>query len=304
MRRADLGIAADGRQRPVRIRRRNSFQATGFDAIANIAALEASAEALTTAAAEVTRRDFRRARRYNGLMTSLNLNVAEVAALIGDPARINILAALMHGRALTSKELSCAARVTPQTTSGHLTKLTTADLLAVEKQGRHRYYRIASPLVGQMLESIMAVAGARTQHGRPRPTRIDEEMRTARTCYDHLAGRLGVGLADNLVSRGHVAFIQDGGEVTETGLAFLSELGLDLDDCKSSRRIFCRPCLDWSERRLHIAGSVGARLCTRCLDLGWIAQLPGTRAVGITPKGHKGFADWFGIALSRTGDGG
>ncbi len=270
---------------------------------ANIAIRASLAGPIATAAAEAMRRDFPGARRYSRAMTSLNLNVAEVAALIGDPARINILAALMHGRALTSKELSYAARVTPQTTSGHLAKLATADLLAVEKQGRHRYYRIASPLVGQMLESIMAVAGARAQHGRLRPSRIDQEMRTARTCYDHLAGRLGVGLADNLVSRGHLAFIQDGGEVTETGLAFLSELGLDLKDGKSSRRVFCRPCLDWSERRLHIAGSVGALLCKRCLDLGWIKQLPGTRAVAITPKGHKGFADWFGISLARTNTG-
>lgn len=228
-------------------------------------------------------------------MASLNLNVAEIAALIGDPARMNILAALMHGRALTSSELSYVARVTPQTTSGHLAKLARADLLAMEKQGRHRYYRIASPLVGQMLESIMAVAGAQAQLRPPRPSRIDDDMRAARTCYDHLAGRLGVGLADFLVARGHVSFIEDGGEVTGTGFAFLSDLGIAFDENRSSKRIFCRPCLDWSERRVHIAGSVGARLCARCLDLGWIRQSERTRAVHITAQGRKGFAEWFGI---------
>jgi DNA-binding transcriptional ArsR family regulator len=236
---------------------------------------------------------------YNRRMTSLNLNVAEVAALVGDPARINILTALMDGRALTSTELSYIARVTPQTTSGHLAKLTRADLLAMEKQGRRRYYRIASPLVGQMLESIMAVAGAQTQLRRLRPSRIEEEMRAARTCYDHLAGRLGVALADILVARGHVAFVQDGGEVSETGFAFLTKFGVAIDKCKQSKRIFCRPCLDWSERRVHIAGSVGASLCERCLELGWIKQLDSTRALQITARGSQGLADWFGIDFSN-----
>jgi DNA-binding transcriptional ArsR family regulator len=232
-------------------------------------------------------------------MASLNLNVAEVAALVGDPARINILTALMDGRALTSTELSYIARVAPQTTSGHLAKLTNADLLAMERQGRRRYYRIASPLVGQMLESIMAVAGAQAPLRPLRPSRIEEEMRAARTCYDHLAGRLGVALADILVVRGHVAFVEDGGEVTKTGLAFLSEFGVAMDQGKPSRRVFCRPCLDWSERRVHIAGSVGAKLCGRCLELGWIKRRESTRALQITARGRHGLADWFGIDLAR-----
>ena len=240
-------------------------------------------------------RDFAAEIGYDRRMTSLNLNVAEVAALVGDPARINILAALMDGRALTSTELSYIARVAPQTTSGHLAKLTKADLLAMEKQGRRRYYRIASPLVGQMLESIMAVASAQAPLRRLRPSRIEEEMRAARTCYDHLAGRLGVALADILVERDHVVFVEDGGEVTKTGLAFLSEFGVAMDKCKQPRRVFCRPCLDWSERRVHIAGSIGARLCERCLELGWIKQLASTRALEITASGRQGFTEWFGI---------
>lgn len=241
--------------------------------------------------------DFSITNGYNCQMASLNLNVAEIAALVGDPARTNILAALMDGRALTSKELAYIAGVSPQTTSGHLAKLARANLLVLMKHGRRHYYRIASPLVGQMLESIMAVASAQAPPLRLRPSRMEEKMRTARTCYDHLAGRLGVALADTLVMRGHVALVQDGGEVTESGFAFLSKLGVALDERKHSRRVFCRPCLDWSERRVHIAGSVGAKLCERCLELGWIKQLETTRALDITAKGGRGLAEWFGIDL-------
>lgn len=230
-------------------------------------------------------------------MISLNPRIAEVAALIGDPARTNMLAALMDGRALTSSELSYVARVSPQTASGHLAKLATAELLAMEKQGRHRYYRLASPLVGQMLEGIMAVAGAQRSPRPLRPSRIEAEMRLARTCYDHLAGRLGVALADTLIGEGHVAFLPDGGEVTKSGFDFLSEFGISLEEGRDRRRIFCRPCLDWSERRPHIAGRVGARLCARFLALDWIRRRDNTRALQITPKGRQGFAASFGIDL-------
>lgn len=220
-------------------------------------------------------------------MASLNLNVAEIAALVGDPARTNILAALMDGRALTSKELAYIAGVSPQTTSGHLAKLATAKLLVLMKQGRRHYYRIASPLVGQMLESIMAVASAQTSPLQPRPSRMEERMRTARTCYDHLAGRLGVALADTLVMRGHIALVQDGGEVSEDGLAFLSNLGVALDERGHSRRVFCRPCLDWSERRTHIAGSLGKALLERFEKMGWARREPRSRVVTFSAAGER-----------------
>ncbi len=222
--------------------------------------------------------------------------IATTAALLGDPARANILAALMDGRALTAKELAFAARVSPQTTSGHLGKLTEAGLLTPQKQGRHRYFRLASPLVGQMLEGIMAVAGERDAAMPERRTtwRGGEAMRTARTCYDHLAGRLGVGLADSLCDRGHVALTADGGEVTDTGHRFLRDFGAAPEP---GRRVFCRPCLDWSERRPHIAGRLGAALACRCFELGWIARQRDTRAVAITEAGRMGFAERFGVAL-------
>lgn len=222
--------------------------------------------------------------------------IAATAFLLGDPARANMLAALMDGRALTAKELAYAAHVSPQTTSGHLGKLTEAGLLTPHRQGRHRYYRLASPLVGQMLEGIMAVAASvdATIPERRGTWRGGEALRTARTCYDHLAGRLGVALADSLCERGHVALTEDGGEVTDTGHRFLRMFGAEPEP---GRRAFCRPCLDWSERRPHIAGRLGAALACRCFELGWIARQRDTRAVAITEAGRNGFAEQFGVAL-------
>ena len=220
--------------------------------------------------------------------------IAATAALLGDPARANILAALLDGRALTAKELAYAAHVTAQTASGHLSKLSEGGLLMAEKQGRHRYYRLASPLVGQMLEGVMAVAG-------PEPPRTGawrggEALRTARTCYDHLAGRLGVALADALLEHGHVALASDGGEVTEVGKRFLDAFGASP---APGRRVFCRPCLDWSERRPHLAGRLGAALASRCFELGWVAQQRDTRALAISAAGRLGFRETFGIVLEN-----
>jgi DNA-binding transcriptional ArsR family regulator len=218
--------------------------------------------------------------------------LAATAALLGDPARANMLVALMDGRALTAKELAYAAHVSPQTTSGHLGKLVEAGLLALQKQGRHHYFRLASPLVGQMVESVMAVSGSDAPaHS---TWRGGEALRTARTCYDHLAGRLGVALADALCAQGHVALSADGGEVTASGHAFLHEFGAEPG---GGKRVFCRPCLDWSERRPHIAGRLGSALASRCLELGWIARQRDTRAVAITEAGRAGFADRFGVRL-------
>jgi DNA-binding transcriptional ArsR family regulator len=218
-------------------------------------------------------------------------DMSRIAALLGDPARANILTALMDGRALTAKELAYAAHVSPQTTSGHLAKLTDAQLLTVARQGRHRYFRLSSPLIGHMLESVLAVAGSVAPT--PPPWRGGEALRTARTCYDHLAGRLGVAVADSLSSAGHLVLSADGGEVTPSGDAFLAKFGAHPAEGK---RVFCRPCLDWSERRPHIAGRLGASLVHRCLELGWLQRQRDTRAVVITPPGQRGFTEVFGIS--------
>ncbi len=233
-----------------------------------------------------------------------NARFAEVASLAGDPARAGMLHALMDGRALTASELARVAGVTPQTASGHLARMSAAGLVAVEKQGRHRYHRLASPAVAQMMESIMQVASG-MQAMRPAPATgpRDAALRAARTCYDHLAGRLGVALADALAAGGYVELERDAGVVTEAGIALFTSLGIDtaaLAAGRSRTRVLCRPCLDWSERRPHIGGCVGAALCARSLAEGWIRRVSGTRAVMITPTGHRVFRETIGARLDET----
>src|SRR5262245_15596490 len=196
------------------------------------------------------------------------LDMAAVAALVGDPARANILTALLDGRALTASELAYAAHVTPQTASGHLAKLANAKLIVPEQQGRHRYFRLSGKHVAAMLESITAVAAVAAP--RLKPIRVDDDMRKARMCYDHLDGQLGVTLADAQRDQQHIEFTDDGGIVTPSGEVFLAKLGVDLSPYRSSRRVFCRPCIDFSERRAHIAGAVGAALANRLFELRWI----------------------------------
>jgi DNA-binding transcriptional ArsR family regulator len=224
--------------------------------------------------------------------------LAEIGALIGDPGRANMLDALMDGRALTAKELSAAAGVTPQTASGHLTRLLEAGLVAVTAQGRHRYHRLASPEVASLLENIAHFAaraegrsGARAVRTGPR----EAAMRLARSCYNHFAGRLGVGLTDAMLAHGQVELDEDGGVVTEAGRDFLERFGVALPRAACRGRTFCRPCLDWSERRPHLAGAMAIALAARCFELGWVRRIKDTRALAISPKGLQGFGEAFGL---------
>lgn len=232
-----------------------------------------------------------------------NAMFAEIAALSGDPARASMLHALMDGRALTATELAMVANIAPQTASGHLTRMTAVGLLSVEKQGRHRYHRLATASIARMLESIMQVA-AELAPSRRRMTvgPRDAALRKARTCYDHFAGRLGVTLADAMIADGHVELTSDAGILTDTGMAFLAGVGIDIEPMlarrtKRSGRVLCRPCLDWSERRPHLAGVLGAAICQHSLDMGWIGRLDGTRAVLITSKGERVFREKFGARI-------
>jgi DNA-binding transcriptional ArsR family regulator len=230
-------------------------------------------------------------------------NMVEVAALVGDTARSTMLGALMGGQALTGSELAFLAHVSRTTASEHLAKLVEARLLTVTRKRRFNYYRIASPLVARMLESIKVVAAIEVPpRYQPRSAR-DDALRFARTCYDHLAGYVAVAIADALSARGCIALGDDGGEVTETGARFLAGIGVDLTAPSRNRRIFCRPCLDWSERRYHVAGHVGSEICRCCLQLGWFARERDSRALRLTPAGMTGLRDTFGVAISDRGSG-
>lgn len=217
-------------------------------------------------------------------------SLAEIAAVIGDPGRARMLVALMGGEALPAGELAWQAGVRSSTASGHLAQLVRVGLLLVLRQGRHRYYRLATPDVARLLETMLAVAAtqAAPRH-RPESAR-DTALRRARTCYDHLAGRLGVAIADGLVAAGHLA-LGDGAAVLQpSGRRLLDDLGVDL-----GRSAACRACLDWSERRHHLGGVVGTAMTRRFFALRWVERLPESRAVRLTPAGGEGLSRSFGV---------
>ena len=227
--------------------------------------------------------------------------IAPVAGLVADPTRARMLVALMDGRARTAKELAYGAGVTPQTASSHLAKLLAARLLAVERQSRHRYFRLASPSVGQAVEALMAVAPNRARRAPSRrgdATAPLDGLRLARTCYDHLAGRLGVAVTDALVRRGLVRATGRDYRVTAAGARTLERLGVDVERTREERRAFARQCLDWSDRRMHLAGALGAALARRCLDLGWVERVPHGRTLVVTAAGRRGLRTWLGLRLA------
>ena len=229
--------------------------------------------------------------------------IAEIAGLVGEPARATMLSALLDGRALTATELARAAGVTPQTASTHLAKLAAAGLVAPLRDGRYRYFRLASPAVAQMLDGIMAVALEHRPRYRPL-SRQARELSAARICYDHLAGRLSVDLTESLITREYILPGGDVAEITPAGTRFLEDFGVDLSELTETDRHFCRLCVDWTERRPHIAGAIGAALTKRCFDLGWTERMRHSSAVVVTASGQHGFLHTFGIAVSEdTGNG-
>ena len=220
-------------------------------------------------------------------------HIARVAALIGDPTRAEILTALMTGQALTATELGQVAEVTKQTVSAHLGKLLEAKLVAVDAQGRHRYFRLADKDVAQLLENLMGVAyraGAVRLRSSPR----EPALRKARVCYDHLAGELGVALYDGLERRRLVRGGPAALELTPQGQRFFTDAGIDLDALSRLRRPLCRPCLDWSMRRHHLAGALGAALLEHCLARGWARRQRGTRIVQFDARGEQSLRERFG----------
>ena len=219
-------------------------------------------------------------------------NIAGIAALIGDRARAEMLTTLLGGQALTATELAGVADITKQTASTHLSRLLDAKLLAVERQGRHRYFRLADDDVVDLLESLLGVA-FRTGALRLKSSPRDPDLRHARVCYDHLAGDLGVLACDAFTRRRWIAYDESGLILSRSGIAFCRDLGLDLEARGTSRRPMCRTCLDWSARRHHLAGHVGVQLLDRCYALGWAKRRRGTRIVDFTPRGEREFRELF-----------
>jgi len=220
-------------------------------------------------------------------------DIARIASLMGDPARANMLAALSDGRALTAGELASEAGVTKQTASSHLSRLSTGGLVVCDAQGRHRYYRLAGEDVGHAIEALMGVAnsraGPRTRTG-PR----DPALRKARVCYNHLAGEMGVALFRGMGRRRWLSMEDDGIGVTPSGRRAFAEFGIDMDALEASRRTLCRACVDWSERRHHLAGSLGQALFGRLTELGWAKREKDSRLVSFSPKGERAFSTWIG----------
>ena len=224
--------------------------------------------------------------------------MASVAALIGDPSRSMMLCALMGGEALTATELAREGGVTKQTASTHLGQLLDGGLLSVQKQGRHRYFSIANADVAHLLESLITISGAMgTRKSMPGPK--DERLRKARMCYDHMAGEMGVALYDGLLDRNLLALgsansSETGIVLSEEGKNYLGDFGIDIPKLQNARRPICRTCLDWSVRRQHLAGSLGAAILERMFELNWVRKSETPRLLVFTPKGERLFSEKFG----------
>lgn len=221
-------------------------------------------------------------------------DIAAIGALVGDPSRAAMLQAMLGGQALPASELARLARIRAQTASGHLARLLEGGLVTCRREGRHRYYQIATPEVAEVLEQLALVARAAPIRSL-RESDAARSLADARTCYDHLAGRLGVHLADRLLAAGWLAEVDGQWTLTAEGMRRLTGWGMELPRSTGGRRVFIRQCLDWSERRPHLAGALGAAIMGRCLEIGWLTRLPGTRAVHLTATGRKGFLEVFGF---------
>ena len=213
-------------------------------------------------------------------------DLANIAALLADPSRATMLAALMDGRALTATELAATAQVSAPTASSHLARLTTSGLLTMIKQGRHRYFRIANEVVAHVAETLMAIAAGHPSPA-PRTGPSDQALRRARVCYDHLAGELGVRLLDGLLAADRLIEHDGTLALLPAGEHWCAGFGIDLAALRHTRRPLCRACLDWSERRTHLSGALGAAILERMLARGWVRRQSLGRALVVSPAGVR-----------------
>jgi DNA-binding transcriptional ArsR family regulator len=227
----------------------------------------------------------------------MEANIATPAALIGDPVRAAILLALFDDRVMPATALAWQVGISAQTASNHLSKLVAGGLLTVEARGRCRYYRLARPEVAHALEALAVLGPPPRELNHPHSPQA-RRLRDARSCYDHLAGRLGVALADALESGGLVAAAgADRYDLTPAGRERFTDLGVDLKGLRTGPKQPARPCIDWTERRRHLAGHLAARLLDRFLELGWIERGKENRAIKVTPAGRQGLREKLGVDL-------
>jgi DNA-binding transcriptional ArsR family regulator len=214
--------------------------------------------------------------------------------------RAPLLLALLGGRAMTAGELAAHTDISPSLASSHLSKLLDGELVSVEQHGRQRHYQLASPHVAEVIEAMLTIAPARIAQSLRQSNR-GEAIRHARTCYDHLAGTLGVGLTDALQHQRVIKAADSAYQLTESGQQRLESLGLDIAALRQCHRAFARPCQDWTERRPHLAGALGAGIAERLLELNWLQPIPGTRALRVTDSGERGLRDELGLNLAPSG---
>lgn len=226
----------------------------------------------------------------------INPNMAEIAALLGETSRATILASMMDGRFHTASELAYMAAIKPQTASFHLAKLVEGKLIKVEKQGRHRYFQLAGEDIAQFLESFLAISPPPEVRSLKQSSQI-KLLQDARTCYDHLAGKLGVQLTESMLKAGYLTLEGKQFALTDEGILFFTTFGIDLTALKRKRRSFSHACLDWSERRYHLAGALGCELLNQFFNLGWLLRVPSIRAIKVTEKGKIGFKEVFHLDL-------
>jgi DNA-binding transcriptional ArsR family regulator len=219
-------------------------------------------------------------------------DIARLANLVGDPARANMLTALMAGKALTATELAHEAGITQQTASSHLRKLEDGRLILTRKQGRHRYFALADERVARSLEALMELA-ENTGHVRTRTGPKDSQLREARVCYNHLAGHMATRLFDHMIGKGYLTIAADGLTLTSAGESFASTLGIDVVGLSTKRGRLCRECLDWSERRSHLAGSLGRAIFEQIIGQGWARRAQESRAVVFSAEGRQRFEQFI-----------
>ena len=232
----------------------------------------------------------------NARRIKVNPNISKIASLISDPTRSSILLSLMDGRIHPASELAYTAKVKPQTASFHLQKMLEANLVSVERHGRHRYYKLTSSDVAKVIEQMLIIS-PNSPVTSLRDSREKSAIHFARTCYDHLAGYIGVQITNSLIEQGFIKKVDMNYEVTSEGFQFFQEFGIDLEEQKKKRRAYARCCLDWSKREHHIAGALGNALLLKMLELNWITRMPKIRAVKVTPSGKVELQKHFKMQL-------